>query len=287
MAALLRDPFIVPLEEERQKFNSSHHEPTIRQLKRFGRCAHHLKQNPESLKDKKKSSRSREKIAREILSEISSLSSSIFVLCCFRVALTELSSKSYLAIIPKIREWWKRVEHPKALADKARDLCEIEGIRYVETGKLPGITVLHSYVHKFTTMHAVNTSENHEDRSQNDPTNSSDGPVLLYRDEIPMLQVSLLASEPPYQAIDLTIRQLINFLLACENLSDPQAVVSLLQQYESRCPTLKLKMPFFNAFPSVEMKVTSDFGSSVCLLFAWELANDLVFSLGFSPNTAN
>jgi hypothetical protein len=103
-----------------------------------------------------------------------------------------------------------------------------------------------------------------------------------------LLQVSLLPSEPPYQAIDLTTRHLINFLMAYDGLNDSQAVVSLLQQYEISTPVLKLKMPFFSAVPSVEIKVTSDMGSSVCLYFGWELANDLVFSLGYSTtNIAN
>lgn len=103
-----------------------------------------------------------------------------------------------------------------------------------------------------------------------------------------MLQVSLLPSEPPYKAIDLTTRHLVNFISTYETLSNQQAVVDLLQRYEVSCPILKLKMPFFNAFPSVEINVTSDVGPSVCLFFGWELANDLVFSLGYSTtNIAN
>ena len=136
MATFLQDPFIEPLEDERQKFNSGDHEPTTHQLNRFSICCQLLKQNPESLNDKKSTStRSRRKITRENLSKISSLGSSIFVLCCFCVATSDLGSKSYLEFIPKLRNWWKCVEHPKALADKARLLCEIEGIEYVETGK--------------------------------------------------------------------------------------------------------------------------------------------------------
>lgn len=135
---------------------------------------------------------------------------------------------------------------------------------------------------------AVNTSEEHEDQVRKPPQNPSEDSIFLYRDEIPMLQVSLLPSEPPYQAIDLSTSHLINFLLTYESLSNRQAVLSLLQQYEPTFPILKLKMPFSNAFPSVEMKVTSDFGSSVCLLFAWELANDLIISLGYlTTNIAN
>lgn len=135
---------------------------------------------------------------------------------------------------------------------------------------------------------AVNTSEDHEDQVKTPPQKPSEGSIFLYRNEIPMLQVSLLPSEPPYQAIDLSTSHLINFLLTYESLSDRQAVVRLLQQYEPTCPILKLKMPLSNAFPSVDMKVTSDVGSSVCLLFAWELANDLIISLGYSTtNIAN
>ncbi|KAJ5365331.1 hypothetical protein N7517_008217 [Penicillium concentricum] len=267
MGTLLRDPFINPFEEERQKYSGDHHEPTTHQLNRFSIYCELLRQDPELLNDKKSSTRSRKKIARENLLKISRLSSSIFALCCFLVATTELGSKSYLEIIPKLRDWWGSVKHPKALADRARVLCEIEGVEYVET---------------------VNTSEDHEIQAKEPPTNSSEGSIFLYRDEIPMLQVSLLPSEPPYQAIDLSTSHLVNFLLTYESLSNRQAVVSLLQQYEPSCPILKLKMPFSNAFPSVEMKVTSDFGSSVCLLFAWELANDLVISLGYSTtNIAN
>lgn len=135
-----------------EKFNSGHHEPTSHQLSRFSICCQLLKQNPESLNDNKSSSTcSRQKTARENLSKISSLSSSIFVLCCFRLAKTELGSKSYLEVIPKLRNWWDCVEHPTALADKVRLLCEIEGIEYVQTGEYT------FYVLKFTTLHTVDT----------------------------------------------------------------------------------------------------------------------------------
>lgn len=148
MTALLQDPFIKPLEEERQKYNGTRHEPTTHQLNRFSFYCQLLKEGPLVLNDKKSSSTlSRRKITRENLSKISILSSSVFVLCCFRTATTELGSKSYLEIILKLRDWWESVEHPKALADRASIICEIEGIEYVETGELLSI---HFNGHKFT-----------------------------------------------------------------------------------------------------------------------------------------
>lgn len=70
-----------------------------------------------------------------------------------------------------------------------------------------------------------------------------------------MLQVTVQPSEPPYQAIDLTTRQLLDFLTTCEDLnqlSNFTAIINLLEQYEPRCPILQLKVPFLDAFPTVE-----------------------------------
>lgn len=135
----MQDLFIKPFEEEREKYSRGHHEPTTHQLNRFSIYCELLRQDPELLNDKKSSTRSRKKITRENLLKISRLSSSVFTLCCFLVVTTELGSKSYLEIIPKLRDWWRSVKHPKALADKARVLCEVEGIEYVETGEVPSI----------------------------------------------------------------------------------------------------------------------------------------------------
>ena len=149
MGTLVQDPFIKPFEEERQKYSTGHHEPKTHQLNRFSIYCDLLRQDPELINDKTSSTRSRKKTTRENLLKISRLSSSIFALCCFLVVTTELSSKSYLEIIPKLRDWWRSVKHPKALADKARVLCEIEGVEYVETGKVLSI---HSNGHQFTVL---------------------------------------------------------------------------------------------------------------------------------------
>lgn len=135
MATLLQDQFIKRLEEERQKYTTGHHEPTTHQLNRFSICCQLLKQDLQVFGDKKSSTRYRKKTAQETLSKISKLSSSVFVLCCSLVMTTEFGTKSYLEIIPKLRDWWKYVEHPDALAVKARVLCEMEGIEYVENGR--------------------------------------------------------------------------------------------------------------------------------------------------------
>lgn len=132
---LLQNPFIRPLEEERQKYSRSDHEPTTRQLNRFSTCCHLLKQDLQVFSEKKSSTRQRKLTAQENLLKISKLSSSIFVLCCFLVTTTEFGSKSYLELIPKLRDWWKCVKHPEALAVEARVLCELEGIEYVENGE--------------------------------------------------------------------------------------------------------------------------------------------------------
>lgn len=136
MESLLRVPFIKSLEAERQKYNQTHHKPTTHQLKRFSVYCQLLKQDPQLLGDKKRSARSRIKTTRENLSRVSRLSSSIFVLCCFVVGPTELGSKSYLKLIPKLRDWWGCVEHPKALIDKARVYCEAEDIEYIGNSEL-------------------------------------------------------------------------------------------------------------------------------------------------------
>ena len=103
-----------------------------------------------------------------------------------------------------------------------------------------------------------------------------------------MLQLSLLPSEQPHQEVDLTLENLVRFFQSCSSLTNRDAAIGLLQQYEPTCPNLKLKLPWYGAFPSVEIKVTSDVGSSAVLLFDWELANDLVYSLGgLAANIAN
>lgn len=119
-----------------------------------------------------------------------------------------------------------------------------------------------------------------------------EGSMFLYYDKTPMLQLSLLPSEPPHQEVDLTTGALINFLQARNSLTNRPATIRLLQEYESSCPNLKLKLPSYGAFPSIDIKVTSDVGSSVVLLFAWEMAwelvNELVYSsAGSTANIAN
>lgn len=104
---------------------------------------------------------------------MSSLSSSIFALCCFLVVTTELGTKTYLEMIPNLRDWWGSVKHPKTLADKARVTCEIEGLEHVETGEIPSI--------RYCTG---NILEDHEIQVSEPPTNSSKHSLLLYHDEI-------------------------------------------------------------------------------------------------------
>lgn len=104
IGTLLRDPFIKPFKEERQKYYRDHHEPKTHQLNRFSIYYKLLRQDPELLNDKKSSIRSRKKIARENLLKISRLSSLIFTLYYFLIVITELGSKSYLEIIPKLQD---------------------------------------------------------------------------------------------------------------------------------------------------------------------------------------
>jgi hypothetical protein len=62
----------------------------------------------------------------------------------------------------------------------------------------------------------------------------------------------------------------------------------LLQQYQSNFPTVQLKIPLYGAFPSIEMKNTSDIGLSVVLIFSWDLFKEFMNSLRSSmPNVAN
>lgn len=49
------------------------------------------------------------------------------------------SIDEFVQLIPKLRDWWGSVKHTKALADKARVTCEIEGLEYVETGEIPSM----------------------------------------------------------------------------------------------------------------------------------------------------
>lgn len=285
--ALLQDPLIKLLEEERQKYYNDTHGPTTRQLKRFSASCQLLKEDLQVLHQNKSSTRQRKLTAQENLAKIANLSSSILTLYCFFVTITEVGSKSYLELIPKLRSWWESVEHPEKLVKIVQDLCEVEGIKYIETGKKE------TSASNFTQRPLVNSisvpsSKGCTNAYSDDQSSPMEGSMFLYRDKTPMLQVSLLPSEPPYQEVDLTTRQLIHFLQTCNGLTNQPATISLLQRYEPNRPNLKLKLPLYGAFPSIEIKVTSDMGSSVVLLFAWEMANDLVYSLGVSTaNIAN
>lgn len=94
------------------------------------------------------------------------------------------------------------------------------------------------------------------------------------------LQVSLLPSEPPYRKVELSIAHLVSFLQGIEGLTNLTSTVALLQQYEMNTPSVQLKLPLYDAFPSIEIKVTRDLGSTLLLIFSWDIANDLVYSLG-------
>ncbi|OJD13574.1 hypothetical protein AJ78_05990 [Emergomyces pasteurianus Ep9510] len=252
--ALRRDLLTKLLEEERQKYYNETHQPTTHQLNRFSATCKLLKENLQVLRQNKSSTRQRKLTARENLEKISKLSSSVFALYSFFVTVSEIGQKSYLELIPKLRNWWRSVEHPERLLETVKDICELEGIEYVET---------------------VLSPKDKENAYSDGQSSAMEGSMFVYRDETPMLQVSLLPSEPPYQEVNITTRELIHFLQTSNSLTNRPATISLLKQYETCCPNLKLKLPWYSAFPSVEIKVTSDMGSSVALLFAWELANDL------------
>ncbi|PGG95240.1 hypothetical protein AJ80_10000 [Polytolypa hystricis UAMH7299] len=266
--AQLQDPLIKLLEEERQKYNNETHEPTTSQLKRFRTSCQLLKEDLQALRQSTKSTtHKRRSTARENLKIISELSSSVFALYSFFVTVSEIGKKSHLELIPKLRSWWESVEHPKRLLEKVQGFCQLEGIEYLETVPSPKVQ---------------------ENAYSDDRSSAMKGSMFLYRNETPMLQASLLPSEPPYQYVELTTQQLIHFLQTGNSLTNQPSIIDLLQQYESSCPNLKLKVPLYGAVPSIEIKVTSDIGSSVVLMFAWELAAELLYSLGVSTaNIAN
>lgn len=57
------------------------------------------------------------------------------------------SSDEFAQLMPKLRDWWGSVKHTKALANKARVTCEIEGLEYVETSEIPSIRCICSNGH--------------------------------------------------------------------------------------------------------------------------------------------
>jgi hypothetical protein len=135
--ALLRDPEVMLLENERQKYCNETHEPTTHQLHRLSASCQLLKEDIHVLHQIKSSSTRQRKITAQInLEKISKLSSSVFTLYSFLVTTTEIGKKSYLELIPKLRSWWETVEHPKRLLEKVQLFCELEGIEYIETGRI-------------------------------------------------------------------------------------------------------------------------------------------------------
>jgi hypothetical protein len=100
--------------------------------------------------------------------------------------------------------------------------------------------------------------------------------MFLYLNGIPKLQITLLPSEP---IIDINIKELIHFLQGCQGYTNLAATINLIQQYEASCPNLQLKLPWPGSLPSAEIKVTSNIGTNVILVFAWDLAYELLHSL--------
>jgi hypothetical protein len=140
--ALLRDPEVMLLENERQKYCNETHEPTTHQLHRLSASYQLLKEDIHVLHQIKSSSTRQRKITAQInLEKISKLSSSVFTLYSFLVTITEIGKKSYLELIPKLRSWWETVEHPKRLLEKVQLFCELEGIEYIETGRIEAGTI--------------------------------------------------------------------------------------------------------------------------------------------------
>lgn len=110
---------------------------------------------------------------------------------------------------------------------------------------------------------------------------SADGSTyFLSLNNSPKLQVSLLQSEPPHRTIDMSITYLMSFLQGLQDLTNLPSTINLLQQYENSCPDVQLKVPLYDAFPSIEIKVTRDLGPTLLLIFTWDIANDLLYSLG-------
>lgn len=133
--ALPHDPLIKRLEDERQKYYSETHQPTTSQLNRFGAGCQLLKEDPQVLRQNKSSTRQRKSTAQYNLSKIARLSSSVFTLICFVIGFTELGSKSHLELNPKLRSWWENAARPKRLLKLVQEICDEEGIEYVETSK--------------------------------------------------------------------------------------------------------------------------------------------------------
>lgn len=101
--------------------------------------------------------------------------------------------------------------------------------------------------------------------------------LILFRGETPLMRATLIPSEPPYRVANFTISQLITFLRDSPGLTDPSAMINLLEAYQSSCPNLMLKLPLSNDAPSVEIKVTPEIGQSVVLYFDWTLVMEFLF----------
>ncbi|OJD24299.1 hypothetical protein ACJ73_04345 [Blastomyces percursus] len=114
-----------------KEYYNETHQPTTHQLNRFSATCKLLKENLQVLRQNKSSTRQRKLTARENLEKISKLSSSVFALYSFLVTVSEIGQKSYLELIPKLRNWWRSVEHPERLLETVKDICELEGIEYV------------------------------------------------------------------------------------------------------------------------------------------------------------
>jgi len=105
-------------------------------------------------------------------------------------------------------------------------------------------------------------------------------PIILKIDDIPGLQVSVLASQHPQSVLDLHTVHLVGFLQQYQTISSSPdqlgRILGLLQEYQSICPHIQLIYPWYDALPSIDLKIDSQIGWSANVQLSHKLADELI-----------
>jgi hypothetical protein len=123
--------------------------------------------------------------------------------------------------------------------------------------------------------------------------------VAFEIDEMPGLQLFILKSHLPQSIVDLRIDQLVNWVQQYQSTSSNPLqfanLVSLLQDYQSRCPSLlcvQLIIPWYGPLPPyIDINIDSNMGWSakiqLNLTLAYDLSQFVCGSWAATTETAN
>lgn len=112
------------LRKELETFDDDARPLLSSQLNAFQACSKLIKEQPLARMQITKKQRYGRLRGRTFLLDVfHNLGPELFILCCLTISISELSRIGQKDAVPKLREWWKCVNHPRGLTEIAGTLC--------------------------------------------------------------------------------------------------------------------------------------------------------------------